>query len=487
MSKDRICESGDERGFSVERPVSETEEGGQQAGDDQDGQQDDQGGGERRRRHADVSVFNEGLLDRWEEVDDGLVVGLLDGESQVAGRDDLNDLLDSDVFKIDLGDFADVITGLTTATALVGWNSRGTIGLYCRCAVGFNSRSIVSFNSRGIVSLNSRGVVSFDSWCSIGLNSWCSVGLNGWGSVGFGGSLRGSVRVLGNLWGVIRGGSRLALVGTLVTADLDCALEVNLHGVGELECLEVSVREDGSGSSEILDLGELGHELGSGDASLLVDELNGSALAVMSHAVADEHVELVVVILDGQNHGHRLANLDKAGNLGSPGSLSDLNLHPASDVVSGKVSANDVQHVNGERSEGDGLLVLVVPRAPQLASLIPDLLNLGIVLDDNCVLKEGSRSRVSSISVKSVLGVSSGSARVDGDVEFGAGAAESGGQVNAVDIGVVALGEDDSVEWLVEFDKYFHQVLFTGHVEADNLGHVRLGLGPGFVLAAGLV
>lgn len=54
--------------------------------------------------------------------------------------------------------------------------------------------------------------------------------------------------------------------------------------------------------------------------------------------------------------------------------------------------------------------------------------------------------------------------------------------MDAVDIRVVALGEDDSVEWLVELNVHFHQVLFAGDVEADNLGHVGLSLGPGFVL-----
>jgi len=93
VSKDWVGKGGDERRLAVERPVSQTEESGQQTRDDEDGQENDQGGGERRRRHADVSVLDEGLLDRREEVDDGLVVGLLDGEGQVAGRDDLVGIL----------------------------------------------------------------------------------------------------------------------------------------------------------------------------------------------------------------------------------------------------------------------------------------------------------------------------------------------------------------------------------------------------------
>ena len=59
--------------------------------------------------------------------------------------------------------------------------------------------------------------------------------------------------------------------------------------------------------------------------------------------------------------------------------------------------------------------------------------------------------------------------------------------MDAVDIRVVALGEDDSVEGFVELNVDFHEILFAGDVEADDLGHVRLSLGPGFVLCTGLV
>lgn len=66
---------------------------------------------------------------------------------------------------------------------------------------------------------------------------------------------------------------------------------------------------------------------------------------------------------------------------------SHLYLHPAAHVVSGKVRSDDVQHVHWERSEGNALLVLVVPRASQLPRLVPDLLHLGVVLDHDDVLK----------------------------------------------------------------------------------------------------
>ncbi len=53
--------------------------------------------------------------------------------------------------------------------------------------------------------------------------------------------------------------------------------------------------------------------------------------------------------------------------------------------------------------ECDGLLVLVVPRAPQLPGLVPDLLHLGIVLHHNGVLKEGAGAGVRAVAVQTVL------------------------------------------------------------------------------------
>lgn len=154
----------------------------------------------------------------------------------------------------------------------------------------------------------------------------------------------------------------------------------------------MSVREDGSGRAKVLDLGEPRHELGSGDAASLVNELDGRPFAVVGHAVADEHVEFAVVVLDGQHHRHRLTDLDQSRHFGSPGSLSDLDLHPAADVVSGEIGSDDVQHVDGEGAESDGLLVLIVPSAAQLAGLIPDFLDLWVELDDDGILEECARA-----------------------------------------------------------------------------------------------
>ena len=154
----------------------------------------------------------------------------------------------------------------------------------------------------------------------------------------------------------------------------------------------MSVGQDGGGRAKVLDLGEARHELGSGDATSLVDQLDGRPFAVVGHAVAHEHVEFAVVVLDGQHHGHRLTDFDQSGHFGSPRSFANLDLHPAADVVTGKISAHNVQHVDGERPEGDGLFVLVVPCAAQFAGLIPDLLDLRVKLDDDGVLEEGART-----------------------------------------------------------------------------------------------
>ena len=90
---------------------------------------------------------------------------------------------------------------------------------------------------------------------------------------------------------------------------------MNVHRVRELEGLEVGVGHDVRGRSEVLDLEELGHDLWPDDAAELVDQLDGGPLAVVSDAVPDDHVELVLLVLDAQHHRHRLADLDNAADL----------------------------------------------------------------------------------------------------------------------------------------------------------------------------
>ena len=99
---------------------------------------------------------------------------------------------------------------------------------------------------------------------------------------------------------------------------------MNLHAIRELEGLEVGVGQDGSTGTKVLNLRELGHELGSGDTALLVNQLNGSAFSIVSHAVTDQHVKLLIIVLDGQDHGHGLTDLHKARNFRGPWTFADL-------------------------------------------------------------------------------------------------------------------------------------------------------------------
>ena len=55
-------------------------------------------------------------------------------------------------------------------------------------------------------------------------------------------------------------------------------------------------------------------------------------------------------------------------------------------------------------------------------------------MNHNRVFEESSGSGVSSVAVQAVLGVASGAAGVDADVELGVGAAQTGWQVDAVDV-----------------------------------------------------
>ena len=167
------------------------------------------------------------------------------------------------------------------------------------------------------------------------------------------------VVILLGLWGRwgwsrgVAGATSLAwtLIWTGVSADLNGTLEVDLHAVGELESLEVGIAEHAGTGTKVLDFVKLGHELGSGDTTLLVNKLDWSSLAIMGHTVADQHVKLLFIILDSKHHGHGLTNLDQTGHLAGPWTLAHLDLHPAADIITGKVSTNNIQHVNWEWSE----------------------------------------------------------------------------------------------------------------------------------------
>lgn len=241
--------------------------------------------------------------------------------------------------------------------------------------------------------------------------------------------------------------------GAVVTAHLDDALEVHVHRVGELERLEVGERHDGRGRSEVLDLLELVHDLGPDDATVVVDQLYGRPFAVVRHAVAHQHVELVLLVFNGQHHGHGLPDFHYPRHFGRPRSLAHLDLHPALQVVAQEVGSDSVQHVHLERLERDRLLVEIVPRASQLASLVPDLLYVRIVLDDDGVLHVTSAGRL-SVSGHGASTHASSTARrrhaaaVQQDLERGAQVTGTGFHVHAVRIAVVTC---ENYVWLENY------------------------------------
>ena len=51
----------------------------------------------------------------------------------------------------------------------------------------------------------------------------------------------------------------------------------------------------------------------------------------------------------------------------------------------------------------DGLLVLLMPSAPQFSGLVPDLLDLRVVLHHDGVLEECARTGISTISIEAIF------------------------------------------------------------------------------------
>ena len=91
--------------------------------------------------------------------------------------------------------------------------------------------------------------------------------------------------------------------------------------------LEVSVGQNVGGAVEVLHFLEGRHDLLPHHAALLVHQLDGSSLAVVSHAVPHHHVELVLVVLHTQHHGHGLAYLDYSADFTGIWSLANLIHH----------------------------------------------------------------------------------------------------------------------------------------------------------------
>ena len=161
------------------------------------------------------------------------------------------------------------------------------------------------------------------------------------------GGCRGSVTVH------VVGGSQgescpTAWLRALASAHLHHALEVDVHRVRELErlkhkhrtlpsslCLpvvirlylEVSVGQNIGGAVEVLHFLEGRHNLLPHHAALLVHQLDGSALAVVSHTVPHHHVELVLVVLHAEHHGHGLTYLDYSADFTGIWSLANLIHH----------------------------------------------------------------------------------------------------------------------------------------------------------------
>lgn len=335
---------GNLSGLARERSQAQTEVGGEDAGEEQDGQKYYQGDDEAQGGHAYHGSVGRALVSNGENhgrPPQFTVARLVDGKGEVAGRDH----------------------------PYYAIHSHRLLGSWYYLA-GFPPPFVPGTpGGRLEISLEGEG----------------DGGRKAVGGIGV--AAGGRMVVLEEGLGLEQQRGLGALLRALVAAYLYGALKVDLHRVREFEGLEVGVGEDRGRGAEVLYLGEAGHELGPGDAAPLVDELDRRPFAVVRHAVPHEHVELGVVVFDREHHGHGLADLDQARHLGRPRPLADLYLHPAAYVVAGEVGPHHVQHVDGERAKRDGLLVQVVPSAPQLSRLVPNLLDLGIVLHHDNVLE----------------------------------------------------------------------------------------------------
>merc|ERR1719507_2346928 len=172
---------------------------------------------------------------------------------------------------------------------------------------------------------------------------------------------------------IIDGGCLSATLGlrTRASADLHHTLEVDIHGVWELEGLEVCVGEHIGSRVKVFHFLERTHDLLSDHTALLINQLDWSSLSVVRNTVPHHHVKLVLVVLNPEHHGHRLSDLHDPAHLACIRTLANLYLHPASQVVTKEVRRHWVQHVHLVRFEGDGFLVEVVPCASNLPGLIP--------------------------------------------------------------------------------------------------------------------
>ena len=133
-----------------------------------------------------------------------------------------------------------------------------------------------------------------------------------------------------------------------------------------------------------------------------------------------------------------------------------------------------------EWSEGDRLLIVVIPGAPQLPGLVPHLLHQGVVLDDDRVLHEAP----GGVGLAEGLGVAAAghAAPVQEDLEGGGDGARPRGQVDTVGVAVEALAEDHPVEGPVELDVDPDAGLLALDLDILDLRQVRLSGGPNVII-----
>lgn len=223
------------------------------------------------------------------------------------------------------------------------------------------------------------------------------------------------------------------------------------------------------------------HDFGPDDTSVLIDELNGCAFAIVSDAVSHKHVKLVLIVLDGKDHGHGLSDFDDARDLGSPRTFADLNLHPALQIIAKEVGGNGMEHVNLEGSESHGFFVKVVPSAPEFSRLIPNLLDVRIVLNDYRVLDVTSGRSRRPISRSIVIGRAAHAARIQEDLEGRAQVASSWLEMNAVRIRVESFAEYHPIERTIELDVHSHVSFFALNLKMLDLRRVRRSERPIFL------
>jgi len=126
-----------------------------------------------------------------------------------------------------------------------------------------------------------------------------------------------------------------------------------------------------------------------------------------------------------------------------------------------------------------------MPGTPQLSGLVPDLLDLRVVLHHDGILEKCSGARISTISIQAIFCIASGATGVYCDVKLSIAPSYPCGQVDTVHVAVEPFAEDDAVERLVKFDRNLHQILLALNIKTGDLWHIRLCLWPWVVSLLG--